>query len=241
MNRKTAIILCLFLFFSLAIIGLNYDSVTKNETIHKYSFKNSHSPCEAPSVMQELSKRLNNAQREIGLLSFDKSLRETLCNGKVCRIDEKLAEVLSKLLSGKTVASFGDGPGEYKRIISNLNQVKSYNAFDDAPHTEKTTNNEVLYLDLSVPVYHLPLYDWVVSLEVADHFEKKSEQIFIDNLTRHAKEGIILSWSRVRESRVNNQESPYVEEQFLIRNFKINIKMTKKIKKAAAFIKLKKY
>jgi hypothetical protein len=73
---------------------LNFiDSVTKNETNHKYSFKNSHSPCEAPSVEQELSERLNNAKREISLLSFDNSLRETFCNGKVCRIDEKLAEV----------------------------------------------------------------------------------------------------------------------------------------------------
>jgi hypothetical protein len=37
---------------------------------------------------------------------------------------------MSKLLSDKTVASFGDGPGVYKREIEKLGHVKLYDAFD---------------------------------------------------------------------------------------------------------------
>jgi hypothetical protein len=44
---------------------------------------------------------------------------------------------MSKLLSDKTVASFGDGPGIYKREIEKLGHVKLYDAFDGARTVRK--------------------------------------------------------------------------------------------------------
>ncbi len=38
-------------------------------------------------------------------------------------------------------------------------------------------------------------YDWIISLEVAEHIPAQFESIYIDNLVKHAKEGIILSWA----------------------------------------------
>ena len=242
MKNKNLFILLFLMLFSLVIIftsfKYNYVFVSDNEINHKYSFKNSHSPCKAPELVQDLSKRLNNAQKEIGELSFNLSMRDSFC--KINKIDEKVAVALSELLNGKNIASFGYRSGEYKKKIISLNQVKSYDAYDASPYIEETTDNEVKHLDLSVPIYHLPLYDWVLSLELGDNISKQHEQIFIDNLTRHAKDGIILSWSRVGHSNFKNQDLSFVEEQFLIRNFKTSSQITKKIKKAASFERLKK-
>lgn len=127
------------------------------------------------------------------------------------------------VLKGKRVASFGDGPGDYKRYIKALNVVKAYDAYDGAPFIEDTTNNEVSFLDLSVPVYHLSAYDWVMSVEVAEHIPREFESIYLENLVRHAREGIILSWARpgqVGHSHVNNRPVEYVKRQMRARGFK---------------------
>jgi hypothetical protein len=55
----------------------------------------------------------------------------------------------------------------------------------------------VKFLDLSVPIYHLNTYDWIISLEVAEHIPKQYEHVFVDNIVRHAGEGIILSWAKI--------------------------------------------
>lgn len=39
-------------------------------------------------------------------------------------------------------------------------------------------------------------YDWVLSLEVAEHLPRSMEPVFVFNLDRHAKEGVVLSWAR---------------------------------------------
>ncbi len=67
---------------------------------------------------------------------------------------------------GKRVASFGDGPGLYKKRLLELSQVALYDAFDGAPYAENSTEGRCHFLDLSVPVYHLEdKYDWIVSTE----------------------------------------------------------------------------
>ncbi len=68
----------------------------------------------------------------------------------------------------------------------------------------------------------MPLYDWVFSIEVAEHIPKTYEQIYIDNLVRH---GIILSWAVPKQEghgHVNNQDFAYIEEQLINRAFKLD-------------------
>jgi len=79
--------------------------------------------------------------------------------------------------------------------LTELKQDSLYDAFDGAPYVELTTNNQVQYLDLSVPIYHLNKYDWILSLEVAEHIPAQFESIYIDSLVKHAKEGTILAWT----------------------------------------------
>ena len=84
----------------------------------------------------------------------------------------------------------------------------AYDAYDGAPYSDIFTEGRVQFLDLSIPQYGLPLYDYIISIEVAEHIPKKYENIYLDNLFRHAKEGIILSWARPGQgghSHVNNK------------------------------------
>ena len=80
---------------------------------------------------------------------------------------------MSKLLSDKTVASFGDGPGVYEREIDKLGQVKLYDAFDGAPYCEEMSHRSARFMDLSIPQYGILPYDWIISLEVAEHIPEK--------------------------------------------------------------------
>ena len=168
---------------------------------------------------RKLSLLLNQASNKIGKLSCKLSNDNVSENGGWCSkisgknsshhaTDVPLAKALSKYLKGKRVASFGDGPGVYKKLFINFNEVVCYDAFDGAPFAEETTNNQVKFLDLSVPIYHIDKYDWVISLEVAEHIPKQFENVFLDNIVRHAGEGIILSWAKIGQggrSHVNNK------------------------------------
>ena len=196
-------------------------------------------------IIKQLSERLKDSQQKIGQLNCNQNAKSD--SGGWCQrisgasskehvTDENMVKYLSNFLKGKEVASFGDGPGMYKKKISELNQVKLYDAYDGAPFTEETTDNRCKFLDLSVPIYHLPKYDWIVTMEVAEHIPKSYESIFLDNVVRHAKEGIILSWAKPGQagfSHINNQPFDYVVKQMESRNFKWNMELSEKIKKAA--------
>lgn len=178
------------------------------------------------ALIFDLSSRLNTAMKTIGQLNCNISKEEVSDNGGWCSrlsgrnsplhlTDQSLASAISDFLANKTVASFGDGPGAYKELINNLGKVKVYDSYDGAPFAEQTTNNNVQFLDLSVPIYHIKKYDWIMSLEVAEHIPEKFESTYIDNLVRHSREGIILSWAKIGQqghSHVNNRDFDYVKK-----------------------------
>jgi len=196
-----------------------------------------------------MSRLLNKAMNRVGQLSCEISKIDVSQNGGWCSTisgknstqhltDYALAKFLSEFLRDKHVASFGDGPGVYKEFILNLNQVKSYDAFDGAPFAELTTNNNVKFLDLSVPIYHLKRYDWVISLEVAEHIPAEYESVYLDNLVRHSVEGIILSWAQVGQgghSHVNTRNFPYIKEKMEARGFIHDPKSSEVFRNVSAF------
>ena len=99
------------------------------------------------------------------------------------------------------------------------------------------------FLDLSLPQYGIPVYDWIISLEVAEHIPKQYESTFIDNIVRHARFGVVLSWGRPGQggySHVNNRPFEYVSNLFESRGFRHNEIESKMLKEAATFSYLKK-
>ena len=83
--------------------------------------------------------------------------------------------------SGKHVGSFGDGPGEYKRLLDETHSLASYTAYDGSPFAKENSEGRVSHLDFTIDAFGLPAFDWVLSLEVAEHIPAEFE-------------GYILSW-----------------------------------------------
>lgn len=110
-----------------------------------------------------------------------------------------IANELRRLFNGQSVYDFGAGLGWYGKALITRGtdgyRVSDYEAFDGAENIESIfPDGFVKYLDLSQPVY-LPAKDWVLSFEVGEHIPAKHEQTFIENLHRHNKKGIVLSWA----------------------------------------------
>lgn len=176
-----------------------------------------------------LSKQLNELSKRSGQKDCENKKAtdpQTSSHGGWCRNESKehyrehrtdmnLISELSKFLAGKKVASFGDGPGAYKREILKLGEVLVYDAYDGAPYTEETSEGRVIFLDLTSPQFGLPLYDWVLSLEVAEHIPPNFENAFMDNIARHCREGIIISWAKPGQKgygHINEKPFDYVNK-----------------------------
>lgn len=144
--------------------------------------------------------------------------------------DTSLTKQVSILLKGKRIGAFGDGPGMYKQSYDEIGMLDAYDAFDGAPFIETETNGKVKFLDLTIPQYGLPIYDWVICLEVAEHIPIEFEDIFLSNLARHAKTGLILSWAvpgQPGHYHVNNKEFSLVIETLRKVGFDWDEKMSK--------------
>ncbi|XP_053380928.1 uncharacterized protein LOC123561018 [Mercenaria mercenaria] len=171
-----------------------------------------------------ISKRLNMKQQKIGQQECQKK-NTTSETGGWCEnqskekggkhmTDKKLVLALVQFLKGKYIGSFGDGPGRYKQLVLESGEVKGYDAYDGAPFCDVTSDGRVKYLDLTLPQYGLPLYDWALSFEVAEHIPRRFESVYIDNVVRHAREGVILTWARPGQGgyfHVNNRPFEYVK------------------------------
>ncbi|XP_060573575.1 uncharacterized protein LOC132731410 [Ruditapes philippinarum] len=195
-----------------------------------------------------LSKLLNQKQQIIGRLKCEElnrtkvAMEETTDAGGWCPIASKtkhlgfnksFAAELAEFFRGKNIASFGDGPGRFKSAILDTGLVKTYDAYDGAPFCEITSNGLVQFLDLSLPQFGLPVYDWILCLEVAEHIPKAYEKVLISNIVRHAREGVILSWARPGQkgySHINNQSPEYVISCMDRLGFEVHTKFTDKIR-----------
>ncbi|CAC5386897.1 unnamed protein product [Mytilus coruscus] len=122
-------------------------------------------------------------------------------NGGQHLTDKTFIPYLSSFLKDKTVGSFGDGPGAYRREIMKLQHV-----------------------------------------QVAEHIPQEFESVYLDNIFRHAKEGIILSWTVPGQGglqHVNKKPLEYVIQIMEKNGFVRDDNLSKKLKNTATFPWLK--
>ena len=55
--------------------------------------------------------------------------------------------------------------------------MKGDDAFDGAPFSEKNSKGRVSFLDLSLPQYGIPVYDWIISHDVAELFQNNTRAL----------------------------------------------------------------
>lgn len=112
-----------------------------------------------------------------------------------------------------SVVDLGCGTGQYTKAL-NEGGV-SCRGLDGNPNTLKITNGKCQTIDLSKTV-SLGQYDWVLSLEVGEHIPKDSESIFLDNINKASRFGIILSWAIEGQGgygHVNERSNEYIQNK----------------------------
>ena len=222
------------------LVQTGYNSMTaKREQPRGARAKDNHAKETAQYRLQEQRNQLSQALKQLSQQFHQYQCMATMATGPQSistsggwcprpdetysyKTDEKLSAAMVPLFNTGTVAGFGDGGGGYKQKIEEAGLVQRYDSFDGAPFCDKTTNGSVKYLDLSIPVYGLPLYDWVLSLEVGEHIPKKYEHIFLDNIVRHARNGVVLSWATPGQrghGHVNCRSMEYIKNKLDARGF----------------------
>lgn len=130
---------------------------------------------------------------------------------KQCLVDE--------FSENETFYDFGCGDAAYARaLIDNGHSVACY---DGNPATPKITDGLGEVLDLTSDFDFGPR-DWVICLEVGEHIPKEYESKLLDNITKHASKGVIMSWAvpgQKGTGHVNLQPNDYVIDQMRDRGF----------------------
>ena len=147
-------------------------------------------------------------------------------------IDVKFANHLAMLFLGKRVLELGAGCGCYTHRL--INSGADVTAFDGTANIAELTQGLVNPQDVTVPFLPGEQFDYVLSLEVAEHIPPHLEGAFLDALTSHAREGIVLSWAvpgQRGDFHVNCRSNEHVAKQLSRRGWELNANATAVLRK----------
>jgi len=133
-----------------------------------------------------------------------------------------------------TIIDIGCGNGYYTKYL-NLYPLHCV-GYDGNPNTEKITDNLCKVADFTVRQI-LGKRDWVLSLEVGEHIPSEFEDIFIDNLDKHNKEGMVISWAiegQGGDGHVNCHNNDYVTNKICKLGYKLDINNTQFLRNSAS-------
>lgn len=153
------------------------------------------------------------------------------------KFDQQLANALSDFFQeqkAQSVVDFGCGMGDYLKVFLR-DQIQCV-GYDGNPDSAKMTNGLVQVLDLSQPFDLKKQFDWVLCLEVGEHIPKQYEQTLIENLDKHAKVGIILSWAIKGQGgygHFNEQDNGYVKDLMAKYGYENDLEQEKYLRKCA--------
>lgn len=113
-----------------------------------------------------------------------------------------------------SISDFGAGLAQYKAgmLAQTFDHPLTYHAYDGAGNGPEFTKGMMEYVDLTLPL-NLPITDWVISFEVGEHIPTTFEGMFVRNLHRHNRKGIILSWAipgQPGKAHINNHSNDYL-------------------------------
>ena len=152
-----------------------------------------------------------------------------------------LARTLAQLLSGSSVLDLGCGRGGYGRYFAANAPSVRWLGLDGAEGIEEVTDGFVSFADLSngvlPPAAHRP-WEWVMSLEVAEHLTRAAEPSFVHQLVSRATKGVLLSWAAplgpAGWHHINCQSAVYVECAMAQVGLQLSANLTDHLRRAVA-------
>ena len=155
------------------------------------------------------------------------------------RFDKKLSEALAQFFiseKAQSVVDLGCGTGEYVKVLLKHNLYSE--GYDGSPDIFQISGGVAHVADLSQPVALGREFDWVLSLEVGEHIPKRYEQTFIENIHRHNKKGVVLSWAVKGQSGLghcNTQNNDYIKSIFARYGYVNDIQAETALRKQSTF------
>ena len=146
--------------------------------------------------------------------------------------DDLLAEALCQQWQGETVIDFGCGKGKYVACLARAGI--SCRGYDGNPQTRRLASH-CQVADLAERLDVDPA-DWVLSLEVGEHIPKEFEAVYLANLAKHARRGIVLSWAvpgQAGRGHVNCQTNDYIRQQLRQLGFQPDCELETRLRAAA--------
>ena len=148
--------------------------------------------------------------------------------------DYGLSEELVKFLNrenAQSIADFGCGLGSYVNYFRE-NNIEA-DGYDGNPKTN-TYNEYCNVLDLSKPI-NIKKYSWVMSFEVGEHIPKEYEDVFIDNIHRSNKDGVILTWAPPHHDgfgHINCQDIDYIINKITKLGYTLDVEQTNELRES---------
>ena len=113
-----------------------------------------------------------------------------------------------------SVGDFGAGGGHYAQSLNATGLVLAH-AFDGTPNIAAITQGRVQFLDLTNSIPPM-LFDWVISLEVAEHIPPGSLPMYLRNLEKSCRLGLVISWAENELGIGHLSHMPLLESRALI-------------------------
>jgi len=123
-----------------------------------------------------------------------------------------LADFFEKV-KGRSILDLGCGRGFYMRYL----KARGFlcDGVDGNPDS-KVFDEDILVADLSKD-QDFDIYDWTLSLEVAEHIPARFMNSFLHNVDKHNTKGVVISWSIPEyggDGHVNSLSNSRVKEIF---------------------------
>jgi SAM-dependent methyltransferase len=149
-------------------------------------------------------------------------------------VDRFLGEAIADFFveqQARSIVDFGCGLGTY---VAQIRQKGLFaKGYDGNPDTPTLSGGIGEILDLSEPFQLPDIFDWVLSLEVGEHLPHQYEKVFIENLMRHARVGIVLSWAIKNQGgtgHFNEQNNDYIKAIFRSYGYENDLEAEKKLR-----------
>lgn len=143
--------------------------------------------------------------------------------------DDGLAKALSIFLrkaSAIKVLDMGCGTGGYVRQLRK--DFFQADGVDGNPNTAALTDGLGSTQDFTEP-FDKGKYDWVLSIEIGEHIPADKLDMYWDNLDKHARHGIVISWAtpgQGGDGHISEKPWSYLSENMNKRGFLLDLEHT---------------